>query len=108
MLENHIRRPTSTNVCTVTQHSKADPVKGNLTRPIQPMPDFVEESLKHHGLSEAYRARPAYQQNDYIGWINRAKRPETKLKRLEQMLEELRRGGVYMGMEHRPSRRSSD
>ena len=69
------------------------------------MPDFVGEALIRNGLAEAYRARPAYQQNDYIGWINRAKRPETKLKRLEQMLEELRLGGVYMGMEHRPSRR---
>ena len=73
-------------------------LKGNLTRPINRMPDFVEGALNDHGLVDAYRARPAYQQNDYIGWINRAKRPE-------QMLEELRIGGVYMGMEHRASRR---
>ena len=80
-------------------------LKGNLTRPINRMPDFVEGALNDRGLVDAYRARPAYQQNDYIGWINRAKRPETKFKRLEQMLEELRIGGVYMGMEHRASRR---
>ena len=92
----------------MTQRSTIDPPKGNLSRPIQPMPDFVGEALIRNSLAEAYRARPAYQQNDYIGWINRAKRPETKLKRLEQMLEELRAGGVYMGMEHRPSRHSSD
>ena len=69
------------------------------------MPEFVGEALNRHGLVEAYRARPAYQQNDYIGWINRAKRSETKLKRLNQMLDELRAGGIYMRMEHPPSRR---
>ncbi len=105
MLKNHICRPSSTKVCTVAQDPKVDSPKGNLSRPIQPMPDFVGEALNRHGLTTAYRARPAYQQNDYVGWINRAKRPETKLKRLEQMLEELRLGGVYMGMAHRPSRR---
>lgn len=78
---------------------------GNLTRPINPMPDFVEDALNAQALADAYAKRPDYQQNDYVGWINRAKKPETKLKRLEQMLDELRKGGVYMGMEHRASRR---
>ena len=64
------------------------------------MPDFVKQALAEKGLMEAYRDRPAYQQNDYVGWINRAKRQETKDKRLRQMLEELARGGVYMKMKH--------
>ncbi len=51
----------------------------------------------------AYEARPAYQRNDYLGWITRAKRPETRSKRLHQMLDELAQGGVYMGMRHNPS-----
>ncbi|MXZ02118.1 MAG: YdeI/OmpD-associated family protein [Chloroflexi bacterium] len=84
----------------------SDELKVNLTRPIYPIPDFVEEALNNHGLTDAYCARPAYQQNDYIGWINRAKRPETKLKRLNQMLDELRTGGIYMRMNHPPSRRT--
>jgi uncharacterized protein YdeI (YjbR/CyaY-like superfamily) len=46
----------------------------------------------------AYDARPAYQRNDYLGWIAQAKREETKAKRLAQMLDELERGGVYMNM----------
>jgi uncharacterized protein YdeI (YjbR/CyaY-like superfamily) len=50
----------------------------------------------------AYRERPEYQQNDYLGWIARAKREETKDKRLAQMLDELEKGGVYMGMKWRP------
>ena len=37
-------------------------------------------------------------------WINRAKKMETKLRRLEQMLEEVRNGGRYMQMEWRGGR----
>ncbi len=47
---------------------------------------------------DAYHSRPPYQQNDYLGWINRAKRDETKMKRLQQMLDELERGDRYMKM----------
>ena len=71
-----------------------------LKRPLYPMPDFVRQALDERGLMETYHKRPAYQQNDYVGWINRAKRPETKEKRLRRMLEELERGGVYMKMKH--------
>ncbi len=74
----------------------------NLSRPVHPMPDFVREALVRSGLFEAYQARPPYQQNDYIGWINRAKRPETKQKRLDQMLYELKRGNLYMKMDYKP------
>ncbi len=67
------------------------------------MPDFVREDLERLSLMQAYQARPAYQQNDYLWWITGAKREETKQKRLNQMLEELETGGVYMKMPHRPS-----
>lgn len=70
------------------------------------MPDDVEQLLNEHGLMEDYRERPRHQRNDYLGWIGRAKRPETRKKRIEQMLDELRVGGVYMGMQHRPSRKT--
>jgi uncharacterized protein YdeI (YjbR/CyaY-like superfamily) len=70
----------------------------NLQRPRHPMPDDVRRALADSGLMQAYRDRPAYQQNDYLGWIGRAKRPATRQKRLDQMLEELRRGDVYMKM----------
>jgi len=77
----------------------------NLKRQWHQMPDFVREALEESGLEPDYRSRPAYQQNDYVGWILRAKRPETRKKRLDQMLDELRRGGVYMKMRHPPSRK---
>lgn len=65
------------------------------------MPEFVLEALLARGLMEAYEARPPYQQNDYIGWITRAKRDETRQKRLSQMLDELERGDTYMKMDYR-------
>jgi hypothetical protein len=74
----------------------------NLKRPRYPMPDFVKEALIQHDLMGAYRGRPAYQQNDYIGWITRAKRQETIEKRLTQMLDELASGDKYMKMTYRP------
>ncbi|KKB84908.1 hypothetical protein VW29_08760 [Devosia limi DSM 17137] len=62
------------------------------------MPDFVAEALEASGLREKYDARPPYQRNDYLLWINKVKREETKQKHLRQLLEELETGGVYMGM----------
>jgi uncharacterized protein YdeI (YjbR/CyaY-like superfamily) len=69
------------------------------------MPDDVRAELEEHGLMADYEARPYYQRNDYLGWITRAKRIETRRKRIEQMLRELDRGGVYMKMDHPPSRK---
>lgn len=63
-----------------------------------PVPQFIEDALQEAGLVEAYRARPPYQQNDYIGWIGRAKREATAQRRLAQMLEELAAGDRYMKM----------
>jgi hypothetical protein len=80
--------------------------KSQLKRPRQVMPGFVRRALEGRGLMTAYRRRPAYQRNDYIGWIRGAQREETKRKRLHQMLEELDRSGVYMKMAHPPSRKT--
>jgi len=73
----------------------------NLKRPIQPMPEDVSSRLESEGLLDAYRARPAYQRNDYLSWITQAKRPETREKRIRQMLSELRGGQEYMGMRYK-------
>lgn len=69
-----------------------------LSRPIRPMPEDIAHRLAADGLPDLYAARPAYQRNDYLGWIARAKRPATREKRITQMLDELRKGGIYMGM----------
>lgn len=74
-----------------------------LTRALQPMPDFVAQALEKDGLRALFDARPDYQRNDYLGWINTAKRDTTKQKRLAQMLQELREGDVYMDMPWRVS-----
>ena len=62
------------------------------------MPDFVRAALEQRGLRDKYDARPPYQRNDYLLWINKVKRDETRQKHLEQMLDELEAGDVYMGM----------
>ncbi|QYZ67981.1 MAG: hypothetical protein OI74_16965 [Gammaproteobacteria bacterium (ex Lamellibrachia satsuma)] len=70
------------------------------------MPEYIKQALKNNGVAPDYESRPAYQQNDYIGWIERAKRQETKEKRLQQMVDELKVGGVYMKMKHPASRKN--
>ena len=67
------------------------------------MPRDVRDRLTEAGVMADYERRPRYQQNDYLGWIARAKRAETREKRIRQMLDELRSGGVYMNMKHPPS-----
>jgi hypothetical protein len=63
-------------------------------------PPFL--GLNEHGLMGAYLARPPYQQNDYLGWISRTKLEATKLKRINQMLDELQGGTLYMKMAWKP------
>lgn len=75
-----------------------------LTRTRYEMPDYIRAALTERGLMNVYRLRPDYQQNDYIGWITRAKREETKEKRLTQMLEELEGGERYMKMRWHPGK----
>lgn len=71
-----------------------------LKRSRNEMPEFIRTALENRGLMNDFFQRPAYQQNDYLGWITRAKRQETRMKRLDQMLDELEKGGIYMKMKH--------
>ena len=64
------------------------------------MPSIIKKALEDEGLMEDYLDRPAYQQNDYVGWITLAKMESTKRRRIGQMLSELKKGGVYMKMPH--------
>jgi uncharacterized protein YdeI (YjbR/CyaY-like superfamily) len=68
------------------------------TRPRHKMPGDVADALKPKSVRTAYDERPAYQRNDYLGWITEAKQPETRSKRIDQMVDELKRGDVYMKM----------
>ncbi len=100
-------RPQTANGVTVTKSiSEKKRRPGMPKRPApakrerHPMPEAVRCALENSGLFEAYNARPPYQQNDYIGWISSAKRPETQAARLAQMLDELS-GGQYMKIPYR-------
>ncbi len=79
------------------------PAKG-APRERHTMPADVSERLRIEGLMDAYAARPPYQRNDYLGWMGQAKRPNTREKRLQQMLDELRAGDKYMKMDYRTKR----
>jgi hypothetical protein len=59
-----------------------------LKRALNPMPDDVRAALTARSLMTAYEARPDYQKNDYLDCIARAKRPDTRQKRLDQMLDD--------------------
>jgi uncharacterized protein YdeI (YjbR/CyaY-like superfamily) len=76
----------------------------SLKRAINPMPDDVRGAREAEGLEARYGARPPYQQNDYLGWIGRARRDETRRKRIETMLRELREASRYIGMSYTPRR----
>lgn len=69
-----------------------------LKRDVLPIPDDVEQALDSAGALDSYKLRPPYQQNDYMRWIEKAKRGETRLKRINQMIAELQSGDAYMGM----------
>jgi uncharacterized protein YdhG (YjbR/CyaY superfamily) len=87
--------------------SMATKKKSRLKRPRNAMPAWIRRALASRGLMEAYRARPPYQRNDYVGWITRAKLPGTQTRRLEKMLEELAQSTHYMNMRWRAPRDSA-
>ncbi len=68
-----------------------------LTPPATVMPGFVRGALAARKLTDAYEARPDYQQKGYLAWIDEPKLKDGKRKRLDQMLDELAKGGVYQG-----------
>ena len=77
-------------------------------RPRYEMPTDVASALSRKGLQAAYDARPAYQRNDYIGWITRAKQTATREKRLRQMLDELATADAYMGQAYHAKKTEED
>ncbi len=82
---------------TATAKGKT-PAPRSPRRPRHSMPDFIKDALLKTKLMERYQLRPPYQQNDYIGWITRGIQATTRQKRLAQMLDELKKGNVYMKM----------
>lgn len=70
------------------------------------MPGNVRGALAKKSLMDAFRARPDYQQNDYLKWIATASGPSARQQRLDQMLEELAKGGVFKGEPWTPPAKS--
>ncbi len=60
-----------------------------LKRPLAEMPDNLRAELDAADLMRAFKQRPAYQRNDYMHWVARARHPENRRKRINQMIGEL-------------------
>jgi uncharacterized protein YdeI (YjbR/CyaY-like superfamily) len=87
------------------KHTEPRDKKGNLRRKLYEMPADVKLALEVNAVRADYDHRPPYQRNDYVAWIARAVRPDIRLKRLNQMIDELKKGGVYMRMDHPASKK---
>lgn len=61
------------------------------------MPGNVKGALAKRKLLEKFQERPQYQQDDYLKWIALAAGPTQKQQRLDQMLDEIEKGGVFKG-----------
>jgi uncharacterized protein YdeI (YjbR/CyaY-like superfamily) len=79
--------------------------KGNLRRKLYEMPADVKLALEENAVRADYDHRPPYQRNDYVAWIDRAVRPDIRAKRLSQMIDELKKGGVFMRADHPASKK---
>jgi uncharacterized protein YdeI (YjbR/CyaY-like superfamily) len=53
------------------------------------MPDDIQAALNEAGLAERFAALPPSHQREYLRWVNEAKRPETRAKRLVKMCQML-------------------
>lgn len=62
------------------------------------LPKEFEKILDKEGLLDEYMKRPFYQQSGWIRWIESAKKPQTRVKRTNQMIAELKAGDKYMKM----------
>ncbi|MGL0748454.1 DUF1801 domain-containing protein [Secundilactobacillus paracollinoides] len=93
-------RPLPTNLITKLVRSRlAHPeTAARHRRSTEAMPPEIQQALTQAGLLAQFNVRPHYQQNDYLRWIQQAKRPATQEKRLQQMLTELTDGHLYMKM----------
>ena len=73
------------------------PTKPGQGLPPPQMPGFVKSALAARTLTDAYRARPQYQQHEFLNWIAAAKLNDAKRVRMNQMLDELEQGSVFKG-----------
>lgn len=74
------------------------PERKDRLRPRHAMSPDIRLRLQDAALMSAYEERPPYQRNDYLGWIGEARLPQTREKRISQMLSELAGGTLYMKM----------
>ena len=62
------------------------------------LPDWYKKVLQKEKLLEKYESQIYTYRKGYLQWIEGAKQPQTKEKRINQMISEVRGGKIYMGM----------
>jgi uncharacterized protein YdeI (YjbR/CyaY-like superfamily) len=56
------------------------------------VPDDLGTALEHAGLRESFAALSYSHQREYVQWIDEAKKPETRARRISQTIDRLRAG----------------
>lgn len=56
------------------------------------IPKDLREAISLADLLTQFKDRPYYQRKDYVGWIEDAKLPETRERRIRRVIEELQKG----------------
>jgi uncharacterized protein YdeI (YjbR/CyaY-like superfamily) len=54
------------------------------------VPDDVRAALDEAGIAQAFLALGHSHQREYVSWIDEAKRPETRARRIAQAVERIR------------------
>ena len=54
------------------------------------VPDDLRAALARAGMSEAFAALSYTHQREHVSWIEQAKRPETRVRRIDKTIERLR------------------
>ncbi len=76
-----------------------------MVRPEQWIPADVLEALVAGKVINEFNDRPKDQRTKYVEWIGESDGEGERAARASQMVEELREGGVFLGMPHPASRK---
>lgn len=61
--------------------------------PLSEIPEYVQEALrKHPSAGKTFESLAPSHRREYLGWIDSAKRQETKMRRLEEAIRRLEAG----------------
>jgi uncharacterized protein YdeI (YjbR/CyaY-like superfamily) len=64
-----------------------------MRRPLSPIPPYIKEALRKRAVVwRRFEALAPFERRQYVFWIDSAKRQETKMRRLSEVLQRLAEG----------------